>query len=95
MADTTRTFLALAIPDDRRAKLGRLQSLIAPEMPGTRWVDPARFHATLAFLADVPHADLGRVRRAVAEACPDRGPRARWEINREAAETVPYRPGIA
>ncbi len=74
MADTTRTFLALAIPDDRVAKLGRLQSLIAPEMPGTRWVDPTRFHATLAFLGDVPHADLGRVCRAVAVACADRGP---------------------
>jgi len=74
MADTTRTFVALAIPDDRRAKLGRLQSLVAPEMPGTRWIDPSQFHATLAFLGDVPHADLGKVCKAVGGACADRGP---------------------
>lgn len=74
MPNTTRTFVAMAIPDDRRAKLGRLQSLIAPEMPGTRWVDPSLFHVTLAFLGDVPHADLGGVCRAVASACADRDP---------------------
>lgn len=66
MPDTTRTFIALEIPADKRDKLGRLQSLIAPEIPGARWVEMGQFHVTLAFLGDVPHADLAGLCRAVA-----------------------------
>jgi RNA 2',3'-cyclic 3'-phosphodiesterase len=68
MPDTTRTFVALPIPPDRAAKLGRLQAQVAPDLPGARWVDPAHFHVTLAFLGDVANPDLDRVCRAVAEA---------------------------
>src|SRR3712207_4852247 len=68
MARTTRTFVAIAVPGDRAANLGRLQALIAPEMPGARWVAPTHFHATPAFLGDVPDTDLDVVCRAVAEA---------------------------
>ena len=68
MARTTRTFVAIAVPGDRASKLGRLQSLIAPELPGARWVAPSHFHATLAFLGDVPDLDLDPVCRAVVGA---------------------------
>ena len=74
MPDTTRTFIALEIPADKREKLGRLQSLIAPDVPGARWVEPGQFHVTLAFLGDIPHADLAGVCRAVAEAAAVHGP---------------------
>ena len=74
MPDTTRTFIALEIPADKREKLGRLQSLIAPDVPGTRWVDPGQFHVTLAFLGDVPHADLAGLCRAVGEVAAGHGP---------------------
>ena len=68
MPKMTRTFIAVALPEDRAAKLGHLQALIAPEVPGVRWVDPANLHATLAFLGDVADTDLAEVCRAVAEA---------------------------
>lgn len=67
MPDTTRTFVAVPIPADRAAKLERLQTLIAPEMPGARWVAPKHFHITLAFLGDVENTDLARVCNAVRE----------------------------
>ena len=68
MASTTRTFVALTIPEVQRTRLGRLQGLIAPEIPGARWVTPEMFHVTLAFLGDVPDVDLNGVCRAVADA---------------------------
>jgi RNA 2',3'-cyclic 3'-phosphodiesterase len=68
MSDSTRTFVAIPIPEGLRAKLGRLQAAIAPEAPGTNWVEPNLMHVTLAFLGDVPHSDLADVCRAVAVA---------------------------
>ena len=68
MPSTNRTFIALEVPEERRVKLGRLQSLVAPEVPGARWVDPSQFHVTMAFLGEVENVDLDGVCRAVAEA---------------------------
>ena len=67
MPGKTRTFVAVAVPEKLGDKLLRLQSLLAPEVPGVRWV-AAEFHVTLAFLGDVADADLNAVCRAVAEA---------------------------
>lgn len=68
MPKTTRTFVAIVIPEDRAAKLGKLQTAIATEVIGVRWVEPKLMHATLAFLGDVIDTDLDRVCRAVAGA---------------------------
>jgi 2'-5' RNA ligase len=68
MSRPTRTFVAIPIPPDRAERLSRLQSLIAPTLTGARWVEPAMFHVTLAFLGDVPDAGLNPVCLAAAEA---------------------------
>lgn len=68
MPSSARTFVALSIPVLQRTRLGRLQSLIAPELPGARWDDPKMFHLTLAFLGEVPDLDLAPVCRAVNQA---------------------------
>ncbi len=68
MASTSRIFVAFTIPDVQRTRLGRLQGLIAPDIPNARWNTPEMFHVTLAFLGDVPDTDLNVVCRAVAEA---------------------------
>jgi RNA 2',3'-cyclic 3'-phosphodiesterase len=68
MASTSRIFVAFTIPDVQRTRLGRIQGLIAPEIPNARWVTPEMFHVTLAFLGDVPDIDLNPVCRAVAGA---------------------------
>ncbi|WZO99833.1 RNA 2',3'-cyclic phosphodiesterase [Isosphaeraceae bacterium EP7] len=68
MAETTRTFIAVPLTVDRLTKkLQRLQSLVAPELPGVRWTAPDQFHLTLAFLGDVAHSDLREVCKAVTE----------------------------
>ena len=69
MASTSRIFVAFAIPEVQKTRLGRLQGLIAPELPNARWVTPEMFHVTLAFLGEVPDLDLNPVCRAVAAAC--------------------------
>ena len=66
--NSARTFVALPIPEIQRTRLGRLQSLLAPDLPDTRWVTPDHFHLTLAFLGDVPDLDLAPVCRAVGDA---------------------------
>lgn len=45
-----RLFIAIDLPDDVKAELGRLRV----ELPGVRWVPPSQLHLTLAFLGDVP-----------------------------------------
>ncbi len=71
MSKTTRTFIALPIPDPLKAKLERLQRLIAPDVPDARWAEPAGFHLTLAFLGDVDDTDLNAICKSVAEAVRD------------------------
>ncbi len=68
MPRTTRTFIALPIPAPLKAKLERLQRLIAPSLPDARWVEPAGFHLSLAFLGDVDDTELSLVCNAVAVA---------------------------
>ena len=68
MASTTRTFIAVAVPEAQGQKLTRLQTLLAPDLPGVRWSETSPFHMTLAFLGDVADTDLNDVCRAVASA---------------------------
>jgi 2'-5' RNA ligase len=68
MASTTRTFIAVTVPDTSGQKLVRLQSLLAPNVPGVHWVTIAPFHLTLAFLGDVADTDLNDVCRASSAA---------------------------
>ena len=67
MAGTTRTFVALTLPSDITARLADLESSLARDVPGAKWVERENMHITLAFLGDVANADLDRVGRAVAE----------------------------
>lgn len=86
MARTTRTFVAVVIPDNLGPKLARLQALLAPDVPGARWVDPAQFHVTLAFLGDVDDTDLNAVCKAVAEVASGFAP---MELRLEGLGTFP------
>jgi 2'-5' RNA ligase len=68
MASTTRTFIAVAVPDPLGQKLTRLQTLLAPDLSDTRWATTPPFHITLAFLGDVEQGDLNDVCRATVAA---------------------------
>lgn len=60
MSSLTRTFVALAMPNEVEEELVLLQNRLAPAAPGIRWVvrESTGFHLTLAFLGDVPDARL-------------------------------------
>jgi 2'-5' RNA ligase len=67
MSDTTRTFLAIAIPEAMGAELARVQKTLAPELPACRWGrGNGHFHMTLAFLGDVRNRELPRLHELVA-----------------------------
>jgi 2'-5' RNA ligase len=68
MPDTTRTFIAVAVPELLAPRLRRLQQGLAGEVPEARWDMAMPFHVTLAFLGDVPHTDLNDVCKTVADA---------------------------
>jgi 2'-5' RNA ligase len=61
MAEKTRTFVAIAVPEPQSRKLSRLQEELAPDVPGCRWVKNLPFHATLVFLGYLPNSDLSRL----------------------------------
>jgi 2'-5' RNA ligase len=72
MAQTTRTFLAIDVPSNLADRMTKLQHKLAPLAPDFRWVDAIPFHLTLAFLGDVPFAELNEiceVARQAARAC--------------------------
>ncbi|MGP0066508.1 MAG: RNA 2',3'-cyclic phosphodiesterase [Isosphaeraceae bacterium] len=68
MRETTRTFIAIPIPEPIEKKLVRRQSELTPKVPGCRWTAGLPFHITLAFLGDVRNGDLNELCLAVASA---------------------------
>lgn len=68
MSKTTRTFIAVDVPAPLKKRLRGLQERLASQAPGIRWIDPALCHLTLAFLGDVPDADLAAISQAFAGA---------------------------
>jgi 2'-5' RNA ligase len=67
MADVTRTFLAVTVPGAIAPRLERLQARLEHDTRQGHWSAPRPWHLTLAFLGDVPHADLLSVCRAAEE----------------------------
>jgi 2'-5' RNA ligase len=69
MRQTTRTFIAIPIPDPIGQTIIGLQAELSPEIPSCRWTASLPFHLTLAFLGDVSNRDLDELCAAVAAAC--------------------------
>src|SRR4051812_2054458 len=86
MPRTTRTFVAVAVPDALGEKLTRLQQQLAADVPAVRWSAIPPFHVTLAFLGDVDDTALNDVCRAVAEAARPSPP---FELRLEALGAFP------
>lgn len=68
MAQTTRTFIAVPMPDPIGERLAKLQNRLRPKLASIRWNEVKPFHLTLAFLGDVPFVDLSPICEAVARA---------------------------
>lgn len=57
---TIRTFIAIKLPDDVKAALGRVSQALSSQIPGgaVRWVASDRMHLTLRFLGDTDTSKL-------------------------------------
>jgi 2'-5' RNA ligase len=86
MRETTRTFIAIPIPDPIGQQLAGWQQELAPRIPGCRWVESQPLHITLAFLGDVPNRDLNELCLAVAAAAE---PSGRFELTVEGLGVFP------
>ncbi len=66
-----RLFLAIAIPTDVRAAIGRAQSQLQRHAPpgAVRWTRPDQFHVTLKFLGDVPTESIAALEKSAAGVC--------------------------
>jgi 2'-5' RNA ligase len=93
MDETTRTFVAVEIPDSLGESLARLQARLEPEAPGVRWNVARPFHITLVFLGDVRNTDLDAVHRAVDESSAGMRP-FELELERLGAFPSPKRPRV-
>jgi RNA 2',3'-cyclic 3'-phosphodiesterase len=70
-SDRYRLFVALAVPDDVKAKMGVAQAdlrLVLPDR-NVRWARPEQFHLTLRFLGDVEAVRVEALAEAIRAAC--------------------------
>ncbi len=70
MVDSFRTFIAIELPRDVRARLAQHIASLRRELPDVRasWSREANLHLTLKFLGNVPVTDVTKVSAAVASA---------------------------
>ena len=67
--ETARAFIAVDIGDEIRGRLDALQRTLKKVHSNVRWTQPKNMHLTLAFLGDVPIAELDRVTSVFDRAC--------------------------
>jgi len=63
-----RTFIAIEIPEEIRARLAALQEEWKKERAQVTWVKPDNIHLTLKFLGDVPEEKMESVQQGVRRA---------------------------
>lgn len=70
MTESWRCFVAVPIGPELRAALATSVAdwCRMPDLAGLRWAEPEAWHLTLAFLGDIPAADLPRLNAALEAA---------------------------
>jgi 2'-5' RNA ligase len=71
MRAAIRTFIAVEISPEVRARAGQLMARLGESGAKVKWVEPHNLHLTLKFLGDVDARDLPAVCGVVAEAVRD------------------------
>jgi 2'-5' RNA ligase len=69
-----RTFIAVSIPDDVRARALAAARQLAAVAPDVKWVEPQSLHWTLNFLGNVEQRETGEICAAVADAALEHEP---------------------
>jgi len=63
---TVRTFVAVALPDELKASLVRVQQMLRPDLPAS-WSRPDTMHITLHFIGDVESRQAEHIAAALQE----------------------------
>jgi 2'-5' RNA ligase len=71
-----RLFVAAALPDEVRARLGAAQAALARLPLDVRWTRPEGIHLTFTFIGEVPAERVDPIRRALRESCGGLSPAA-------------------
>ncbi|HDL64201.1 MAG TPA: RNA 2',3'-cyclic phosphodiesterase [Proteobacteria bacterium] len=53
---TIRAFIAIGLPGELQAEIGKISSALSARIPGVRWVPSENLHLTLKFLGDIEEA---------------------------------------
>ncbi|MCR5360115.1 MAG: hypothetical protein K6E55_09565, partial [Thermoguttaceae bacterium] len=69
MKNQIRSFIAVEISSQVRAKIARYLNSHVTDLKRVKWVAPDQFHLTLKFLGDVPQTEIHHVIAAVKKAC--------------------------
>lgn len=73
-AGIIRSFISIDLPEDIKAELTRLQSILKAGDPSwLRWVNPANIHLTLKFLGDLSGDKIEEVKMALEDAAKGTG----------------------
>lgn len=62
-----RTFIAIELPQEIKAALGRLQEELKSSGSDVKWVEPQNIHLTLKFLGEIEDKKLQRIIKAMEE----------------------------
>jgi len=66
MAGTVRSFIAIELPDDIRARIKALQDRFKSYKLNIRWVDPGNIHLTLKFLGNIGEKEIEKAKGALS-----------------------------
>jgi 2'-5' RNA ligase len=81
-----RAFIAVEIAPQIAARIGAVIKPLAARVGKLRWVDPANFHLTVKFLADIDESRIAPIGAALAEAL---APFPRFTINAKGLGVFP------
>jgi len=66
-----RTFIAIELPEQVKAKLSELQTLLKKSGADVKWIDPHNIHLTLKFLGEIDEAKSAKISGIIEEVAKD------------------------
>lgn len=69
-----RTFIAIALPQEIKDSLGRLQNQLKTCGADVKWVEPNNIHLTLKFLGDIDDKKLDKIMRILEDTAKNKNP---------------------
>ena len=65
-----RAFIAIGLPRELKADIGKISSALSNQVPGVRWVPAENLHLTLKFLGDIEEAVIPDIQAILNQITP-------------------------